>query len=133
MIDKFTGNVLRFKDYLLDMITRPSNTSEYNLLLLEEQPATEPTYSVVELPQHPDQPVPEEAIIYNYVPSVPVEPVEPIQSVVEVHQPRNLAAPDPEEVANSLYTHTWCSRGSPSQRERKQLAKSNVSLPRVKC
>ena len=31
------------------------------------------------------------------------EPVKPTQSVVEVHQPRNLAAPDPEEVANSLY------------------------------
>ena len=31
------------------------------------------------------------------------EPVEPTQSVVEVHQPRNLAAPDPEEVANSLH------------------------------
>ena len=105
MINKFTGNILRFKDYLLDMITRPSNTSEYNLLLVEEQPATEPTYSVVELPkpQHPDQPVPEEAIIYNYVPSVPIEPVEPTQSVAEAHQPRDLAAPDPEEVANSLH------------------------------
>ena len=34
---------------------------------------------------------------------VPVEPVKPTQSVVEVHQPRNLAAPDPEEVANSLH------------------------------
>ena len=31
------------------------------------------------------------------------EPVKPTQSVVEVHQPRNLAAPDPEEVANSLH------------------------------
>ena len=29
------------------------------------------------------------------------EPVKPTQSVVEVHQPRDLAAPDPEEVANS--------------------------------
>ena len=31
------------------------------------------------------------------------EPVKPTQSVVEVHQPRNLAAPDPEEVANLLH------------------------------
>ena len=31
------------------------------------------------------------------------EPVKPTQSVVEVHQPRNLAAPDTEEVANSLH------------------------------
>ena len=31
------------------------------------------------------------------------EPVKPTQSVVEVHQPRNLAAPDPEEVTNSLH------------------------------
>jgi hypothetical protein len=31
------------------------------------------------------------------------EPVKPTQSVVEVHQPRDLAAPDPEEVANSLH------------------------------
>ena len=105
MIDKFTGNILRFKDYLLDMITRPSNTFEYNLLLTEEQPATEPTYSVVELPkpQQPDQPVPEEAITYKYVPSVPVEPVKPTKSVVEVHQSCDLAAPDPEEVTNSLH------------------------------
>ena len=35
--------------------------------------------------------------------NVPVEPVKPTQSVVEVHQPRNLAAPDPEEIANSLH------------------------------
>ena len=35
--------------------------------------------------------------------NVPDEPVKPTQSVVEVHQPRNLAAPDPEEVANSLH------------------------------
>ena len=34
---------------------------------------------------------------------VPVERQEPTQSVVEVHQPRNLAAPDPEEVANLLH------------------------------
>ena len=34
---------------------------------------------------------------------VPVERVKPTQSVVEVHQPRNLAAPDPEEVTNSLH------------------------------
>ena len=31
------------------------------------------------------------------------EPVKPTQSVVEVHQPRDLAVPDPEEVANSLH------------------------------
>jgi hypothetical protein len=39
---------------------------------------------------------------YDY--TVPVrqqEPVKPTQSVVEVHQPRDLATPDPEEVANS--------------------------------
>ena len=69
VINKLTGNTLRFKDYLQDtIITRPSNT---DILLVEEQPAVEPTYSVVELPkpQHPDQQVPEEAIIYNYVPS----------------------------------------------------------------
>ena len=36
---------------------------------------------------------------------VPQEPVKPTQSVVEVHQPRDLAAPDPEVyiVANSLH------------------------------
>ena len=36
--------------------------------------------------------------------SVPIkqqEPMKPIQSVVEVHQPRNLEAPDSEEVANA--------------------------------
>ena len=27
--------------------------------------------------------------------------MKPTQSVVEVHQPHNLAAPDPEEVANT--------------------------------
>ena len=37
------------------------------------------------------------------VPIKQQEPVKPTQSVVEVHQPRNLAAPDPEEVANSLH------------------------------
>ena len=37
------------------------------------------------------------------VPVKQQEPVKPTQSVVEVHQPRNLAAPDPEEVANSLH------------------------------
>ena len=31
------------------------------------------------------------------------EPVKPTQSVVEVHQPRDLAAPDPEEAANLLH------------------------------
>ena len=31
------------------------------------------------------------------------EPVKPTQSVVEVYQPRNLAAPDPEEVAHLLH------------------------------
>ena len=41
---------------------------------------------------------------YDYeVPVKQQEPVKPTQSVVEVHQPRNLAAPDPEEVANSLH------------------------------
>ena len=30
------------------------------------------------------------------------EPVKPTQSVVEVYRPRDLAAPDPEEVANPL-------------------------------
>ena len=37
------------------------------------------------------------------VPVKQQEPVKPTQSVVEVHQPCNLAAPDPEEVANSLH------------------------------
>ena len=37
------------------------------------------------------------------VPVKQQELVKPIQSVVEVHQPRDLAAPDPEEVANSLH------------------------------
>ena len=37
------------------------------------------------------------------VPVKQQEPVKPTQSVMEVHQPRNLAAPDPEEVANSLH------------------------------
>ena len=38
------------------------------------------------------------------VPVKQQEPVKPTQSVVEVHQPRNLAAPDPEEVVtNSLH------------------------------
>ena len=37
------------------------------------------------------------------VPIKQQEPVKPTQSVVEVYQPRNLAAPDPEEVANSLH------------------------------
>ena len=41
---------------------------------------------------------------YDYKVSVKQqEPVKPTQSVVEVHQPRHLAAPDPEEVANSLH------------------------------
>ena len=41
---------------------------------------------------------------YDYeVPVKQQEPVKPTQSVVEVHQPRNLAAPDPEEVANLLH------------------------------
>ena len=33
------------------------------------------------------------------------EPVKPTQSVVEVHQPSDLEAPDPEEVANTLHIH----------------------------
>jgi hypothetical protein len=37
------------------------------------------------------------------VPVKQQEPVKPTQSVVEVHQPRDLAAPDPEEVANALH------------------------------
>ena len=37
------------------------------------------------------------------VPIKQQEPLKPTQSVVEVHQPRNLAALDPEEVANSLH------------------------------
>ena len=59
------GNILRFKDYLLGLITGPTNTDDYDVLLVDQQPAGEPTYSVVELPkpQHPDQLVPEEAII----------------------------------------------------------------------
>jgi hypothetical protein len=41
---------------------------------------------------------------YDYeVPIKQQEPVKPTQSVVEVHQPHNLAAPDSEEVANSLH------------------------------
>ena len=31
------------------------------------------------------------------------KPVNPTQSVVEVHQPCDLAAPDPEEVANTQH------------------------------
>ena len=42
---------------------------------------------------------------YDYeIPVKQQEPVKPTQSVVEVHQPRDLAAPNPEEVANSLHT-----------------------------
>ena len=37
------------------------------------------------------------------VPIKQQEPVKPTQSVVEVHQPRDLAAPDPEAVTNSLH------------------------------
>ena len=48
---------------------------------------------------------------------VPQEPVKPTQSVVEVHQPRDLAAPDPEEVANSLHIPGAAEACSPSQRE----------------
>ena len=66
------GNFHRFKDYLLDMIAGRTNTNDYesDVLLVDQQPAAEPTYSVVELPQpqHSYQPVPEEAIIYNYIP-----------------------------------------------------------------
>ena len=41
---------------------------------------------------------------YDYeVPVKQQEPAKPTQSVVEVHQPCNLAAPNPEEVANSLH------------------------------
>ena len=43
----------------------------YDVLLVEEQPAAEPTFSVVELPRQTpgsNQPVSEEAIIYNDVP-----------------------------------------------------------------
>ena len=42
---------------------------------------------------------------YDYnVPVKQQEPVKPTQSVVEVHQPRDLAAPrDPEEVANTQH------------------------------
>ena len=71
VIDKFTGIILRFKDYLLNVIPRYSNTYEYDVLLVEEQPAAEPTFSVVELPRQTpgsDQPASEEAIIHNYVP-----------------------------------------------------------------
>ena len=40
---------------------------------------------------------------YDYkVPVKQQEPVKPTQSVVEVHQPHDLAAPDPEEVASTL-------------------------------
>ena len=38
------------------------------------------------------------------VPVKQQEPVKPTQSVVEVHQPHDLAPPDPEKVANSLRT-----------------------------
>ena len=42
---------------------------------------------------------------YDYeIPVKQQEPVKPTQSVVEVHQPCDLAAPNPEEVANSLHT-----------------------------
>ena len=55
---------------------------------------------------------------YDYeVPVKQQEPVKPTQSVVEVHQPHNLAAPDPEEVANSLHIPGVVARGSPNQRE----------------
>ena len=70
------GNIHRFKDYLLNLIVGSANTDEYDVVLVDEQPAVvqEPTYSVVELPskphQHPDQSdtVPKEAIVYNYIP-----------------------------------------------------------------
>ena len=40
---------------------------------------------------------------YVYKPLKQQEPVKPTLSVVEVHQPRDLAAPDPEEVANAQH------------------------------
>ena len=52
---------------LLDMIDRPVNTFNYNVLVKQQ------------------------------------DPVKPTQSIVEVHQPCHLAAPDPEEVANTQY------------------------------
>ena len=39
------------------------------------------------------------------------------QSVVEVHQPRDLAAPDHEEVPNAQHIATWCCRSNSGQRE----------------
>ena len=45
-------------------------------------------------------------MVYDYeIPVKQREPVKPTRSVMEVHQlqPRDLAAPDPEEVANSLH------------------------------
>ena len=64
---------------------------------------------------------------------VPIERQEPTKSVVEVHQPCDLAAPDPEEVANSLHIAT-CIPGAAEaaqlakSKRRKQLAKSNVII-----
>ena len=41
---------------------------------------------------------------YDYeVPFKQQKPVKPTQSVVEVHQPHDLAAPDPEEVTNTQH------------------------------
>ena len=56
------------------------------------------------------------------VPVEQQEPVKPTQSVVEVHQPRNLAAPDPKEfeVANSLHIPD---AAEAAQVKEKQLAK----------
>ena len=58
-------NIHRFNE-LLDMITGPANTNDYNVPLLDQQPV-EPTHSVVELPepQVTDKAVPEEANIHS--------------------------------------------------------------------
>lgn len=62
------GNMHRFKEFILGMITDPINTDNYdNELLVDQQPTIEPTYLIVELPKPQDNNQPEtgEANIYN--------------------------------------------------------------------
>ena len=55
---------------------------------------------------------------YDYeVPVKQQKSVKPTQSIVEVHQPHDLAAPDPKEVANTQHIPAWCCRSSSGQRE----------------
>ena len=43
---------------------------------------------------------------YNTIPLLRPEPVAPTFSIVELPKPRDLAAPDPEDVANTQPKHT---------------------------